>query len=44
MRPPRRRAQHRRAGVTDSIPDLLDGWEAEFAVLQEIVAFLDKEG
>ena len=27
-----------------SIQDLLDDWDANFAALQEIVAFLDKEG
>jgi len=29
---------------TDSILDLLQNWDANFPVLQEIVAFLDKEG
>src|ERR1700736_2376516 len=30
--------------ATDSILGLLESWEANFAVLQEIVAFLEKEG
>jgi 2,4-didehydro-3-deoxy-L-rhamnonate hydrolase len=30
--------------TTDSILGLLENWEANFAVLQEIVAFLEKEG
>ncbi|MBO0754890.1 MAG: fumarylacetoacetate hydrolase family protein [Bradyrhizobiaceae bacterium] len=30
--------------VTDSILGLLENWEANFAVLQEIVVFLEKEG
>ena len=30
--------------TTDSILGLLENWEANFAVLQEIVAFLQKEG
>jgi len=37
----------RRAGelsATDSILGLLEGWDANFAVLQEIVAFLEQEG
>src|SRR5262245_30494360 len=31
-------------GTTDSIQGLLDNWDANFAALQEIVAFLEKEG
>jgi 2,4-didehydro-3-deoxy-L-rhamnonate hydrolase len=31
-------------GGTASIQDLLDGWDRNFATLQEIAAFLDKEG
>ena len=39
------RAAGRRAlSTTASIQGLLDDWDANFAVLQEIVAFLDKEG
>ena len=30
--------------ATDSILDLLQNWDANFAVLQEIVAFIEKEG
>jgi 2-keto-4-pentenoate hydratase/2-oxohepta-3-ene-1,7-dioic acid hydratase in catechol pathway len=30
--------------ATDSIQGLLENWDANFAVLQEIVAFLEKEG
>ena len=30
--------------ATDSILGLLENWDANFAVLQEIVAFLEKEG
>jgi 2-keto-4-pentenoate hydratase/2-oxohepta-3-ene-1,7-dioic acid hydratase in catechol pathway len=30
--------------ATDSIQGLLDNWDANFAVLQEMVAFLEKEG
>jgi 2-keto-4-pentenoate hydratase/2-oxohepta-3-ene-1,7-dioic acid hydratase in catechol pathway len=30
--------------ATDSIQHLLDDWDANFAVLQEIVAYLEKEG
>lgn len=40
------RASSRGAALsaTDSILGLLEDWEANFAVLQEIVAFLEKEG
>jgi 2,4-diketo-3-deoxy-L-fuconate hydrolase len=40
------RASGRRGAVSGaaSIPALLDDWDKNFAVLQEIVAFLDKEG
>ncbi len=31
-------------GRTDSIDGLLENWDANFAVLQEIVAFLEKDG
>ncbi|MGA7488078.1 MAG: fumarylacetoacetate hydrolase family protein [Xanthobacteraceae bacterium] len=31
-------------GATDSISGLLENWETNFPVLQEIVAFLEKEG
>ena len=31
-------------GTTASIQGLLDGWDKNFSVLQEIVAFLDKDG
>jgi 2,4-diketo-3-deoxy-L-fuconate hydrolase len=31
-------------GAADSIDSLLENWDANFAALQEIVAFLDKEG
>ena len=30
--------------ATDSILDLLDDWDANFAVLQEMVAFIEKDG
>jgi hypothetical protein len=30
--------------ATDSILGLLEGWEGNFAVLQEIVAFLERKG
>jgi 2,4-diketo-3-deoxy-L-fuconate hydrolase len=30
--------------ATDSILDLLENWDANFAVLQEIVAFIEKDG
>ena len=40
------RASGRRGtlGASNSIDGLLENWEANFAVLQEIVAFLEKEG
>ena len=34
----------RSLSATDSIQSLLDDWDANFAVLQEIAAFLEKEG
>ena len=36
---PEHRREHRQ-----TIQDLLDDWDSNFAALQEIVAFLDKEG
>src|SRR5256886_17642098 len=30
--------------ATDSILDLLEDWDANFAVLQEMVAFIEKDG
>ena len=30
--------------ATDSIPALLEDWDANFTVLQEMVAFIEKEG
>jgi hypothetical protein len=40
------RAASRRGtlSATGSILELLENWDANFAVLQEIVAFLDKDG
>jgi 2,4-diketo-3-deoxy-L-fuconate hydrolase len=37
-------ARRRALSATDSILGLLESWDANFAVLQEIVAFLEKEG
>jgi 2,4-diketo-3-deoxy-L-fuconate hydrolase len=40
-----RASAHRHAlSTTDSLLGLLQGWDANFAVLQEVVAFLEKEG
>jgi 2,4-diketo-3-deoxy-L-fuconate hydrolase len=38
------RASGRTLSATDSLQSLVDDWDANFAVLQELVAFLEKEG
>ena len=39
-----RRSGRRALGATDSIQGLLDDWDANFAVLQDVVASIEKEG
>jgi 2,4-didehydro-3-deoxy-L-rhamnonate hydrolase len=44
LKPAQRASGSGGLGAADSIDGLLENWDANFAALQEIVAFLDKEG